>query len=55
VREHVPVRDAWSAVQHDEGSRAGLEVAEGRIRRLECFRTYFEGCRVCGHCGEFSK
>ena len=37
VREHVPVRDARSAVQHDEGSRAGLEVAEDRIRRLERF------------------
>lgn len=36
VREHVPVRDARSAVQHDEGSRTtGLEVAEDRIRRLE--------------------
>ena len=31
VREHVPVRDARSAVQHDEGSRARLEVAEDRI------------------------
>jgi len=55
VREHVPVRDARSAVQHDEGSRVRLEVAEDRIRRLECFRTNVEGCRVCGHCGGFSK
>lgn len=52
VGDHVDVGHAWSAVKHDEGCHAGLEVADDFVPCFVGFVADFEVDRACrfGHC-----